>query len=236
MKAEQRKELETNTLADKMGHVMTRVKGSGRRTFVIYLLTTIALVVALFISYRWWVTEKEANSARWMNLYDASPNKLFELMKTDGTTYPGKAARFQVLWHLYWENGIKMIGMNPDGSMKTMQQVGDEYKKLAEECKDDPIFEPQAMLGRAVAKESLAPQDRSHLDGATELYDEVIKKYPDSAQGKFAKKRYDQLKDDKTRKEIRIFYEAMERKLQVPPVQAAPQLQMPGAKKDKLLP
>ena len=38
MKAEQRKELETNTLADRMGHLMQRVKGGERRTFLFYFI------------------------------------------------------------------------------------------------------------------------------------------------------------------------------------------------------
>src|SRR2546423_10961629 len=45
MKAEHRKELETNTLADKMGTVMQRVKTGRRGTFFLYVAAGDVLVI-----------------------------------------------------------------------------------------------------------------------------------------------------------------------------------------------
>ena len=54
MKAEQRKELETNTLADKMGRAMLRVKSSPRRTFLTYVIVAAAAIFAVWFGLHWW--------------------------------------------------------------------------------------------------------------------------------------------------------------------------------------
>jgi hypothetical protein len=219
MKAEQRKVLETNTLADKVGQAMQRVKGSSRRSAVIYFLVGVALLVALYFGYRWYVLSKEEISLQWLKLDDASADHLGQLQKLE--TPAGRAARFQIAWIFYWEEGVRMIGINPPGAMKAIGQAGNLYKDLAKECADadDKIFEPQALLGVAVVEETRAVQDLSFLGKAKDSYKAVVEKYPESAEGKFSQKRLEQMNDKTKLKEMELVYEDLQRSLQIPGAQ-----------------
>jgi hypothetical protein len=208
MKAEQRKELETNTLADRMGLVVQKVKGSQRRTFFIYLGVVAGVLFALFFAYRWWKTEGAQASLNWVQLHDGTKAQLDHLATLPNEQ--GKAARFQLAWFKYWEDGVKSLGVNPHGGILSMKEARDEYQALAKLCKDDAVFEPQAMLGEAVCEESLAIQDRKRLVKAKELYEALVnhEKYGDaagdkiSAEAKFAKGRLEILKDNDKREAL----------------------------------
>src|SRR5947207_901613 len=106
MKAEQRKELETNTLADRMGHMMKRVKTGERRTYVIYGLIAVALVAAAWVGYRWYYGDVEKRSMQWVMFHDGHEAYIKELANLEQQNV-AKAARLQFFWHHYWNSGIK---------------------------------------------------------------------------------------------------------------------------------
>jgi hypothetical protein len=208
MKAEQRKELETNTLADKMGHMMQRVKAGQRRTFFIYFLVAASVAVAAFLGYRWWTTERQERSEQWVRFYDGSGQQIqeFAANKEIGETNVGKAARLQLAWHLYWTDGIKMVGAEPRLAMVRLMQAKQIYQTVAEQSKDDPLYEPQSLLGAAVCEESLAAQDpRTHLEEAKKLYKGLAEheKYGKMAEGRFAEERL-KILNEKTRYEALV--------------------------------
>jgi hypothetical protein len=228
MKAEQRKELETNTLADRMGRVMQRVKGSTRRTFFTYLFIAVAVLLAGYFGWRWYSGSVAERSLEWVYLYDGSNNFIDELAKKKETN-ASKAARLQLAWFFYWDLGMKMLYTNKDGAMKYLKIAGDYYEELAKECTDDKIFEPQALLGRAVAQESRAVEDREHLKKAKTYYEEVVSKYENSAEADFARKRLEVLKDDAKRQELSATYSQLQSLLGIPaPVQAPKFNDLPG--------
>jgi hypothetical protein len=214
MKAEQRKELETNTLADRMGKVVQRVKTSPRRTFFTYLFIIAVLAGAAWYGWRLWSEARVTESAKWVQLYDGAGNHI-EFLLRDKESNPGKAARFQAAWLLYWDFGVKMLATNSEGSLQSLKEAGEMYKKLAEECKDDKVFEPQALLGRAVVEETFAVQDRKRLDKAKVFYEEIVEKHAKSAEGKYAQERLERLKANKGRDLINT-YETLQRLLGVP--------------------
>jgi hypothetical protein len=220
MKAEQRKELETNTLADRMGHMMQRVKGGTRRTFVTYLLVLAAILVAVWFGYNWYRTDVTERSLRWVKFYDGAGGELIALATEKETkdTPAGKAARFQIAWHLYWDDGVKMVGVNPAGAMTRLREVRQFYDELLSECKDDPIFEPQAMLGQAVVTESLAAQDISYLDKAKELYKTLAEheKYKTTAEGRFAQDRLKIIENKEEGAALRETYRDLKLLLSIP--------------------
>ena len=237
MKAEQRKELETNTLADKMGHVVQRVKTGQRRTFLIYVIVTLALLVAAWLGYRWYSSEKATRSLEWLKLYDGSGNHIDELTQEKDSN-AGKAARLQVAWFAYWDFGTKMMASNKEGAMQQLKKSADLYGSLAEDCKDDKVFEPQALLGRAVAQESRAVQDRDHLKKAKEYYEELVKKYEKSAEATFAQKRLDILNNNAKSGELSATYKELQGLLGIPaPLEQRPEFKgiggFPGFDKDK---
>ena len=222
MKAEQRKELETNILADKMGQAMKRVKTRPRRSFFVYLILTVAVLVAATLTYLWITGNRRDNSNRWYMLYDASRENLLAMSQTNGETDAGKAASFQIAWNMFWSEGVKMIGYQSrlpggergvDHAMTALEKVGGLYEKLAEDCKTDPIFHPQALLGQAVVEETMALQKIEHLDTAAKYYNELVDKYKDTAEGKFAKGRLDLLNDEKKKAEVADVYNSLRRDL-----------------------
>ena len=217
MKAEQRKELETNTLADRMGRVMQRVKSSTRRTFLTYFFVTVAVLIAAWFGYRWYYGDVEGKSLQWLKLYDGSRNLIQDLAK-DPDTNAGKAALFQFAWELYWIDGVKMMASDKVGAMKSLKGSVDLYGQLAEKCKGDEIFEPQALLGRAVAQETRAVEDRDHLKKAKEYYEELTNntKYEKSAEAEFARKRLEILKDDAKRGDLANTYKELQGLLGIP--------------------
>lgn len=227
MKAEHRKELETNTLADKMGQAMQRVKTGNRRTFIITLVVAALVAVALWVVYANVSETRKSASDAWVKFDDGGEKIIVDLGNTQGSTPAGKAALLQYAWMHYWELGVKKIGTDPMGAMIELEKSGKIYAKLAEECKDeDPLlFLPQALLGVAVVDECRAIQDselflKKAKDGYQALQD---KKFENTGEAAFAKERLDQLKDAEKAKKIADLYEELQKKLGVRGIQ-----QMPG--------
>jgi hypothetical protein len=150
-------------------------------------------------------------------LDDASADHLGQLQKLE--TPAGRAARFQIAWIVYWEEGVRMIGANPAGAMKALKEASTRYEALAKECAeaDDKIFEPQALLGVAVCEETRAVQDLTFLNRAKESYGKILSvhegKYKDSAEGIFAQKRLDQMNDKTKFKELELVYDELQKSL-----------------------
>jgi hypothetical protein len=218
MKAEQRKELETNTLADKMGRVMQRVQTGERRSFVFYLGIAAALLVALWFGYRWWYSSRSGNSERWVRFYDGSKPYLRNLADSSPETYAGKAARMQIAWFTYWDAGIKRIKTEPAGSLVAFKEASEKYQELAKDCKGDRIFEPQALLGVAVSQEARAIfTPNTSLEDAKKSYEAVVADYPESVEGKFAEGRLALLKDKNKFAELVNSYKELQGTLDVNP-------------------
>ncbi len=218
MKAEQRKELETNTLADKMGRVVQSVKGGTRKTVLLVAAVAAVVLIGSYFSYRWYILDRQEASLKWLMLYDGARGQIDGLTKLDGEA--AKAARFQVAWVHYWEGGIKMFGAaQSHEAIANLKRAEKLYGELAELCKNDPIFEPQALLGQAVVKESLAVEDPVNLEKAGKLYEALIAekegKYKDSAEGKFAQERLKHIKDAKNEVALRETYQELRRLLNV---------------------
>ena len=148
MKAEQRKELETNTLADKMGQVVQRVKTSPRRTFMIYGLVLAAVIAASYLGWQWYKSRNVDTSENWVHLYDGSQRSIGKLAEEPESNV-GKAARFQIAWFQYWELGVKQLGRQKELALKSIKNSEKIYGQLAEQCKDDanPAFKLQAAAG-----------------------------------------------------------------------------------------
>ena len=200
MKAEQRKELETNTLADKVGQVMQRVKASPRRTFFTYFFIGLAVLVAAWFAWNWWKRHIEETSFEWVQFYDGSAQLIVELNKKE--TPAGKAARFQLAWVQYWDHGVKQLGRNQQGALSSIKDSVKRYALLATECKDDDtVFKLQAMLGQAVGTETLAVEELSNLTKAKGLYQQIVDEFDTEkdkgkyAEVKFAQQRLELLKD-----------------------------------------
>jgi hypothetical protein len=86
-----------------------------------------------------------------------------------------------------------------------------QYEKLLEECEGDPVLMPEAIYSLGVIEETLAIDDRSHLDRAIDYYEDASKKFPQSAYGQLAKNRLETLQSDEGRKEVNTVYQDLQR-------------------------
>lgn len=217
MKAEHRKELQTNVLADRMGRLVQRMKDRPKRRTTLYVILVLAVLIGVFIFYRMHQGTVRERSERWVMLEDGFVQYIEALRKQDPDTNPGKAARFQYAWLATWDLGLKLLGIDAAFALSNIEKAEVMYQKLAEECADDPVWEPEALYSLAIIQETKAVRARErsqHLDNALKRYQELAKKHKNSAHGKDAAKRAEIL--EKNRPEIVSFYRDLQDRLNIP--------------------
>ncbi len=222
MKAEHRKELQTNALADRMGRVIQRMKTRPNRSSVLtwILVGVLAVAVAIFLWSRsrsratlaeaWFSVDEEAQNV----LRSLAQSKLQVLseLENERQTNPVIATRFQGAWFCLWEFGVKSLTKgNPIQAVTYVKVAQEQYRNLAlaDEVKEDPVLAPEALYAIAVAEETLAistPNQEKHLEQAAKDYRAVADRFPKSAHGKEAKKRLAELEDRDQRRQIAAFY------------------------------
>jgi hypothetical protein len=225
MKAEHRKELQTNTLAAGMGRFVQQMKKKPERRTVLWVVLVGIVVIALVA---WWKINsniKERDSQLWEYLDRGSDAAMESLKKEYPNSNPGLAARFQYAYLLLWNDGIKRLpqqirkseGVSP---VRVIGYAKQYYEMLAEEVGEDPIWGAEAAYNIAVAQESLAARDPKDikqademdkdltraLDDAVRLYRRVEEKFPNTARAEDAAKRRRQLENKESRQQIEDFY------------------------------
>lgn len=219
MKAEHRKELQTNVLADRMGRFVQRMKDRPRRRTMLYVVLGLIVVVALFIIYQMRQGTITERSRRWVMLEDGFKPYIDLLKKDDAETNPGKAARFQYAWLATWDRGLKLLGVDPVQALEDLEVAEVLYRQLAKDCAKDPVWEPEALYSLAIIEETKAvrAKERSqHLDNALKMYKDLAgnETHKNSARGKDAAKRAEIL--EKNRPQIVSFYEDLQNRLKIP--------------------
>jgi hypothetical protein len=190
MKAEHRKELQTNVLAERLGQVVQTIKeGPSRGTVIV--LSALAVVVLLYFAWRYFQqSSQEAESERWYK-WDtvASPEQLKAL--ADDTEMRGtlqeRLARFQMA-RRHLADGLRDLGFNRASASENIRQAAEKYGKLADESSDHPVLLQEALLGAAKANESLG-----ELEKARSFYTKLAQQYPTTALGKDAQKQLERL-------------------------------------------
>lgn len=208
MKAEHRKELETNVLADRLGRVVTNLKQGPQRGTALYVVLGILVAALVFFSVRWYRVTEDENSVAWLSL-EAGEHK--SLQENFPQSKPATAVRFQLAWFLMWETGIKKLGADQKGALESLQEARIRYEELKKEVAGDPVLEPEAMYCLAQIEETMAVQDpRKHLENAAEMYQELAKAHPKSAYGQLAEKRAEILNDETKRAEVARLYQDLD--------------------------
>jgi hypothetical protein len=216
MKAEHRKELETNALADWIGRRLETLKKGSKNS---YLATgVVVLVAALVVGGIWWYrSSRTSKSALWYKFDSAtSVEELDKFANANRGTIAAQAARLEAARALLGR-GIQDLANEPQNksAVESLQNARRIYQELAPLAKDIPIVEPEILMGIATAEESLvgSSDKEASLDKALEYYQAVADKYPETAQGKAAQKRIEQLRDPKTRAEIEKFYRQLNERI-----------------------
>jgi tetratricopeptide (TPR) repeat protein len=180
MKAEHRKELVTNTLANRLGEAVQNMKeGPSRGTIIV--LSAIGLIVILVLIWRYLATSaEEADSARWLKLDSlTTPEQLkaFVEDKDAEGQVQGRLGRLEEARRSLHE-GLRQLGNT--GTRKKAQEdihrAAELYDKLADEWADKPLLHQQVLMGAAKAYESLgeADQARKYYQRLKEKYGETV--------------------------------------------------------------
>jgi hypothetical protein len=225
MKAEHRKELQTNTLAANMTRLVQRIKAKPKPRTVLWIVLG-GIVLAVVAG--WWIirnNRNRLNSELWMKVdlpflqvgtrENRAVYAIEQLFQAYPKTKQGRAAIFQYLNLLLWDDGIKRLviknepfpgySLNPT-ALKLIKTAKENYEVMAEQVKDDPVLASEARYNAAVAQESLAVENLKNLEEAIPLYEKVANEFPDTARGKDAKDRLKLLNDEHSRFEIQRFY------------------------------
>ena len=185
MKAEHRKELMTNTLANRLGEAVQSMKeGPSRGT--IFVLTAVGLIVILILVWRFLATSaEESDSARWLkwdSLTTPGQLKAFVEDKDVQDQPQGRLARLEEARRAL-HNGLQQLGSS--GSRKEaladIQKAAELYDQLAGELADKPLLHQQSLMGAAKAHESLGDAEQ-----ARKFYQQLKDKYASTVFGKEA--------------------------------------------------
>jgi tetratricopeptide (TPR) repeat protein len=183
MKAEHRKELATNTLANTLGQAIQGMKEGPSRGTVVFL---VVVGIALALGFIWvWVSRnrEETDSARWLR-WDSlsSPEQLksFAEDKDVADSLPGKLARFEEA-RRYLLEGLRDFGSSHTPAVESLKKAAAAYDKLVDECGDRPLLHQQALMGAAKAHESLG-----EIDPARKFYQQLAQTYSSTVLGREA--------------------------------------------------
>jgi hypothetical protein len=238
MKAEHRKELQTNALADRIGRFFTGIKSGAKSSSI--LLWVIIILVAGGVLGAWLIINKRNKSARAdlmvtmdnlpseEELYRAMNSGKGELVESAEETVNGVLeknpprevalrARFYLAQIDYRARGLNQLLSLARGkeAVDSLKKARKKYEELAAECDGDPYWEPQALMAIAKITETLCVQDFDNLEKARGLYANLVKKYPDSAQGQEARARLKEFEDEAKFAGIKDFYSNLKTNLNI---------------------
>jgi hypothetical protein len=212
MKAEHRKELQTNELADWLGRTYQSVK-SGNRNYWIggVIVVAVAAVIGYFV-YQY-NTAPSASIAALMKLQTANTVQDLEKIAQENTgTVPARTARFEVARILYQEGVRDLPSAGRSEAIGKLTKARGLYQQLADECRDSPVLAQEAVMWQARIEESLSgasdpekPNTRAgSIDEAIQLYQKLALMQPESFETKAAAERAKFLQDNKSK--IEAFY------------------------------
>jgi tetratricopeptide (TPR) repeat protein len=201
MKAEHRKELETNTLAKTLGQTLQGLKeGPSRGTVLILVL--IGLAALLIFTWRYFArSSQEADSTlwyQWDNL--AAPDQLDSFLKNKDAqdSTQGRLGRFLAARRAL-HDGLRDLGQlqQHTKALDDLKKASELYGKLIDETGRTPLLNQEALRGAAQAAESLGEYDR-----AKDLYGQLAQKYKDTVHGKNAQKQLERLNNEANKNDL----------------------------------
>lgn len=248
MKAEERKELETNSLAAGMQRLVDRTK-TGRlvNPYVVAVVLAIALGAGL-----WWYLSSEGkklSSRQWADLEQVvktnSQVNLEDFAKSNKDSAAARAARLNAARMQLGQEGIGKLNLRDRElrakAVENVEKARDELVKLADEYKGDTTMQATCLLSAAEGELALVgiPKGtdgrdyRGSVDRAAELYRKVAEAVGDkSPPAEQYKKRADELVAKKD--EIERLGESLNRLVSPPavfPFPTTPGGQTPGGPK-----
>jgi hypothetical protein len=204
MKAEHRRELNTNALADRMGRLVEGMKHTpeaGSRVIWIVGILAVAILATWYFA-----SSASSWSTYWVRLDgETKPDALASIASDSRGTMPARAARFQ-LARQQLKRGLRSL-YTPEQRKAALEALEDArrgFTELATECTESPLLAQEALFGAAQAEEALigapkpdhAEESRGSLDKVLALYHQIIDVYPKSYFVELADKRIRELETD----------------------------------------
>src|SRR5262245_23720688 len=160
MKAQQRKQLEKNELADRITRWWRGDPESKSKSSPVYwaVLGLIALAVILYFAWRYYSDSSlRTRSAVWSDVDLATENsRLEEIIETNRGTPAAWAAKAQLARGAL-QKGLNELGSDSfrSGAIANVEKARDWYSQLSKEATDDVELQREATLGAAKAEEAL---------------------------------------------------------------------------------
>ena len=164
MKAEHRKELQTNVLADKLGRVLQNMRAGPSRGTVVLLTVAVLAVVLGLVWYYFWKSKEESTSRLWLRWDGITTEQELQSFADDKDiqgTPQARLARFQLARRKLVE-GTRTLGsaFDREPSIKSIREASKLYEELADQVTDNPLMQQEALLGAAKAQECLIKPGR----------------------------------------------------------------------------
>lgn len=198
MKSERRHELQENELADWLENAVNAVAPHAKT-----ILVGVVGAIVLFLAYTLWQNRATAASqAAWDQFYaaaqaDDAEAEMLKLADAHPDDAPGLWAR---LFAADSQLGLGMQDLftNRAAARPKLKDAAKNYRQVAETAsgKYDAMVE-RALYGEAKAYEALG--EKSDLDEAQKLYQQVIEQFPGGALAADAERRVAELKKPSTR-------------------------------------
>jgi hypothetical protein len=206
MKAEHRKELHTNVLADRMGRLVQGMKsGPGATSAGVWIIGAFVLGIAV----AWYFARGSmASQARaWVELNNANDSSTLKRIGLDNPgTLPARTARFQQARLLLRQGLQHVYGFTRAEALTQLEEAAKLYSELVAECSGHALLQQEALMGAAKAEEArligISKQDEpdqfeTQYHRALDLYQRLAREYPKSYLGEAAAKRVREMTDER---------------------------------------
>jgi hypothetical protein len=202
MKADERKEIETNKLRAWLSRMKTKMQG---RSLYVFVGTLILIVAVGAIIWFWRSSVAAADSTRWIEFRAAmdadEPKKYQEIIDAEkhSDKVTVKLAKFMKARRIMYGDGMDQLG-SPNARDRTtaLEKVEEGrklYEEVAGELTDYPVLQQEAWLSCAKAEETLLGIPRANDDkamrGDFNRMIEYLKKAAAINAGSDASKNYD---------------------------------------------
>jgi hypothetical protein len=205
MKAEHRKELETNVLASQLGRAYEGLKQGPSRSTLFYVGAAALAVLVVFL-FRYFLSSSEtASSERWARLDEAVFPQQLQQVLDDGEmkgTPQGRMAQFMEA-RSKLSDGMRDLGSKREVAIKSITRATELYEELRRTRGRVPLLHQEALWGAAKGNETLG-----EVDKARELYRLLAEEYPAASLGKEAKKQLERLDSKSTQAELEALKKA----------------------------
>jgi hypothetical protein len=220
MKAEHRKELQTNVLADRMGKLVESLKNPPSTSSVVFWVIA-GLAVVTVVAWFWFSRPSETGAMLWARLDSETFNRppdyysegresevvknLSDIAKAQPRSVASRTARFQEARFLLPMGLKSLVSPFRTEAHRQLQQARDLFADLAKESGDNPMLMQEAFLGAGKAEEALigvidkdSGKSVGDIDRAKEFYRKARDLNAETYLGKTAARHLELLEKDPT--------------------------------------